>query len=108
MDEGRNRTLEVEQGLQLDGCLGFAKRRPLEQTQTQIDGVVIQCVDRVLAMEAQVLVQIELSSAADQYCDLVVSHAQVARLVCVGQGGELNAVSKYFCVKFARVGSKPH
>ena len=34
VDEGGNRAPEVEQGVQLDGSLGFEKRRPLEQTQT--------------------------------------------------------------------------
>lgn len=35
VDEGRNRAPEVQQGMQLDGCLGFAKRRPLEQALKQ-------------------------------------------------------------------------
>ena len=108
VDEGRNRASEVQQGVQLDGCLGFAKRRPLEQAQAQIDGGGIQCVDRVLEIEPQVLVQIQLASTSDQYCSQVGPDAPVARLVGIGQGGAVNAVAKSHGVQLARVGSKSH
>ena len=106
--EGRNRAPEVEQGVQLDGCLGFAKRRPLEQAQAQIDGGGVQRVDRVLEIESQVLVQIKLASAANQNCSQVGPDAPVARLVGIGQGGAVNAVAKSHGVQLARVGSKSH
>jgi len=108
VDEGRNGAPEVQQGVQLDGCLGFAKRRPLEQTQTQIDGGGVQGVDRVLEIEPQVLVQIKLASAPDQNRSQVGPDSPVARLVGIGQGGAVNALAKSHGVKLARVGSKSH
>jgi hypothetical protein len=106
--EGVNRAPEVQQGVQLDGCLGYAKRRPLQQAQEQIDGGGIQCVDCVLEIESQVLVQIKFASALDQYCGQVGPDSPVARLVGIGQGGAVNAVTKSHGVKLARVGSKSH
>jgi len=108
VDEGRNRAPEVEQGVQLDGGLGFAKRCPLEQAQTQIDGGGIQCVDRILEVEPQVLVQIKFASTSDQNCSQVGPDSPVARLVGIGQGGAVNAVAKSHGVQLARVGSKRH
>ncbi len=108
LDKGRNRASEVQQDVQLDGCLGFAKRRSVEQTQTQIDGGGIQRVDRVLEIEFQVLAQIKLASAPDQNWGQVGSDSPVARLVGIGQGGALTAVSKSHGVQLARVGSKRH
>jgi hypothetical protein len=108
VNEGRNRASEVQQGVQLDGCLGFAKRRPVERAQAQIDGGGIQCVDRVLEIESQVLVQIKLASAPDQNCSQVGPNSPVARLVGIGQGRAVNAVAKSHGVQLARVGSKSH
>jgi hypothetical protein len=104
VDEGRNRASEVQQGVQLDGYLGFAKRRPVEQT--QVDGGGIQCVDRVLEIEPQVLVQIKIASSPDQSCSQVGLDSPVARLVGIGQGRAVKAVAKSHIVNLARVGSK--
>jgi len=108
VDEGWNRAPEVQQGMQLHGCLGFAKRRPLEQAQAQIDGGGIQCVDRVLEIEPQVLVQIKFASTPNQNRSQVGPDSPVARLVGIGQGGAVNAVAKSHGVQLARVGSKSH
>ena len=108
VDKGRNRASEVQLDVQLDGCLGFAKRRPVEQTQTQIDGGGIQRVDRFLEIESQVLAQIKLASAPDHNWGQVGPDSPVARLVGIGQGGAVNAVSKSHGVQLARVGSKRH
>lgn len=108
VNEGGNRAPEVQQCVQLDGCLGFAKRRPLEQAQAQIDGGGVQCVDCILEIEPQVLVQIKLASTSDQYCGQVGPDSPVARLVGIGQGGAVNAVAKSHGVQLARVGSKSH
>ncbi|MEY3740509.1 MAG: hypothetical protein RLZZ192_1185, partial [Pseudomonadota bacterium] len=108
VDEGWNRAPEVEQGVQLDGRLDFAKRRPLEQAQAQVDGDGVLGVDRVLEIESQVLVQIKLAITSDQNCGQVGPYAPVARLVGIGQGGAVNAVAKSHGVKLARVGSKSH
>jgi hypothetical protein len=108
VDEGRNRASEVQQGVQLDGCLGFAKRRPVEQAQTENDGGGIQCVGRVLEIEPQVLVQIKLASAPDQSCSQVGPDSPVARLVGIVPVRAVNAVAKSHGMQLARVGSQGH
>ena len=53
VDEGWDTAAQVQQRMELDSGLGFAKRCPVEQAQTQIDGGRVQCVDRVLEFEPQ-------------------------------------------------------
>ena len=108
MDEGRNRTAKVDQGLQLDGSLGLAKRRQLEQAQTQVNGSGVQGVDRILEIEFQVLVQIKLARATDQNSSQVEPMSSVGRLVGTCQGGAVNSVAKSHGVQLAQVGSKSH
>ena len=108
VDECWNGASQVQQGMELDGSLGFAKRGPVEQAQTQIDGGGVQRVDRVLELQPQVLVQVKLASAPDQNCGQVGPNAPIARLVGIGQGGAVNAVAKAHGVKFAGVGSQRH
>jgi hypothetical protein len=108
MGEGENRAPEVKQGLLLDVFLGFEKRRPLEQAEAQIDGGSVQCVDRIIEIEFQVFVQINLASSTDQNCGQVGSDTPIARLVCIGHGGATNAVAKLHGVQLAQSGSKGH
>ena len=98
MDEGRNRAPEVEQGVKLGCGLGFAKRRPLEQAQTQIEGGGVQCINRVLEIESQVLVQIKLAIAANQNRSQVGPDSPVARLVGVGLGGTQPTINSIISV----------
>jgi hypothetical protein len=108
VEEGRNRASEVQQGVQHDGCLCFAKQRPVKQAQIHIDGVGIQCLDRFLEIEPQVLVYIKLESVPVQNCSQVVLDSTVARLVGIGQVRAVNAVAQSHGVKLARIGSKRH
>ncbi len=104
VDEGWDGAPQVQQGMKLDGSLGFAKRGPVEQAQTQIDGGGVQSVDRVLELQPQVLVQVKLASAPNQNGSQVGPDSPIARLVGIGQGGSVNAVAKAHGVELARVG----
>ena len=108
VNEDRNRAPEVQQCVQLDGYLDFGKRRLLKQAKAQIDGSGVLGVNRILEIESQVLVQIELESALKQNCSQVGPNSPVARLVGKGQGEKVNAVAKSHGVQLARVGSKSH
>ena len=77
-DECRNGASQVQQGMDLDGSLGFSKRGPVEQAQAQIEGGGVQRVDRVLELQPLVLVQVKLASAKDQNCGQVGSNAPIA------------------------------
>ena len=65
-------------------------------------------LDRVLAIESQVLVQIKLASAPDHICSQVEPGSPIARLVGIGQCGAVNAVAKSNDLQLARVGSQRH
>ena len=106
VDEGWNTTSQVQQCVELDGGLGFAKGSPVEQAQAQIDGGGVQGVDRVLEFEPQVLVQIKFASSPNQNCGQVGPNAPVSGLVGIGQGGSVNAVSKAHGVQLAGVGTQ--
>jgi hypothetical protein len=107
LDEGRNRDSKVQQAAQVHCYLGFAKQRPVELTQAQIDCGSIQCVERVLEIESQVLVPIKFANSPNQNCNQVGPDSQIARLVGIVQGGAV-AVAKSDCVWLARIGSKTH
>ena len=108
LTQGKNRASEVQQGVLLHRCLGLAKRRPVEQIQTQIAAGGIQRVDRILEIESQVIVQIKLTGTSRQKCGQEGPDSPVARLVGIGQGGAINAVAKSHCVQLDRVGSEHH
>ena len=108
VDEGWDTAAQVQQGMELDSGLGFAKRCPVEQAQTQIDGGGVQCVNRVLELEPQVLVHVKLASAPDQNRSQVGPDAPVARLVGIGQGGAVHAVAKAHGIEFGGVGAQRH
>ena len=53
VDEGGDRAAQVQQRVQLDGRLGRAKRRPVEQAQAQVDGGGVQRIDGVVELDAR-------------------------------------------------------
>ena len=108
MDKCWNGVTQVQQGLELDDSLGFANRSPVEQAETQIDGGGLQCVNRFLKNESQVLVYVKLASAPDQNRSQVGTDAPVTRFVGIGQGRSVHAVDQAHGVKFAGVGSHRH
>ena len=48
-----NTAAQVQQGVQLDGRFGRAKRRPVKQAQAQIDGAGIECVYGVVQLDTE-------------------------------------------------------
>ena len=98
---------QVQQGVQLDRTLGLAKRRPIEQAQTQIDRGCVQRIDGVLEIESdQVRVAVELARATNQQRGDVRPNAPIARFVDIGQRRAMNAVSQSHRIEFVRVGTK--
>ena len=101
--------LQVQKRVQLDCTLGFAKRRPVEQAQTQIDRGCIQCVDGVLQVESdQVRVAVELARSTNKQCSDIRPNAPIARFVGIGQRRAMNAVTLTHRIEFVRVGAKCH
>ena len=98
---------QVQQSVQLDRALGFAKGSPVEQAQTQIDRGCVQRVDGFLQIESDnIRVAVELARATDQQCSDVRPNTPIARFVGIGQCRAMNAVTQSYRIKFARVGPK--
>lgn len=95
---------QVQQRVQLDGCLGGAKRRPLEQGQTQIDGAGVQRVDGVVQANVQRIACVKFARTASQHGGQVRPDTPVARFVGIGQRGALDRRTKAHRVQLARVG----
>src|SRR5271169_3528182 len=85
VDEGGNRSPQVEQRVQLHGRLGGAKRRPREHRQAQIDGRGIEGIHGVGQFYPEVFVDVERTGLDDQPLSQLEVDAPVARLVGVGQ-----------------------
>jgi hypothetical protein len=79
----RNRS--CQQRVQLDGRLGGAKRRPLEQAQTQIDGGGVQRIDAGIEFQHRRLLGIQRSGPHDQSLSQRVVDAPVSLIQRVGQ-----------------------
>src|SRR5882724_9180546 len=85
MNEARDGTAQVEQGVQLDRSLGLAKRGPGKQRQAKIDGGGVQRIHSVGQIHRQRFVRIKLAGDDYQSLSKFVVDAPVARLVGIGQ-----------------------
>jgi len=85
MDEGRDVAAQIEQRMQPDGSLGLLERRPRKHRQAQVDGRGVECIDGVLQIDAEGLVDIQRPGDADQALGEVGVDAPVAHRVRIGQ-----------------------
>ena len=66
VDEGRDRPAQVQQRVHLHRRLGAAKRSPIEQAQTQVDGGRVQRVDRRIEFQSRWFCGVEVPGSHDQ------------------------------------------
>ena len=85
VNEGGDVAAQIEQRMQLDGCLGRAERRPRKYRQTQIDGRGVERVDGFLQIDAEGLLRIQRPGDADQALGEIGVDAPVAHSVGIGQ-----------------------
>ncbi len=85
VNEGRNVPAQVEQRMQLDRCLGRAKRSPWKKRQTQVYGRGIQGVYGVVQIDAKTVVAVQLARTTNQQCGQVCPDVPIASLVGIGQ-----------------------
>ena len=81
MDECRNGTAQIQQRMHLDGGLGRAKRRPVEQRQAQIDRRGVECIDRIGQIQTKICIAVKFASATDKYGCQVAPNAPIPRFV---------------------------
>jgi hypothetical protein len=77
--------VQIEQRMQLDGCLGRAEHRPRKYRQTQIDSRSVERVDGFLQIDAEGLLRIQRPGDADQALGKIGIDAPVAYSVSIGQ-----------------------
>jgi len=85
-----DRSTQIHQGVKFDGGFCRAKRRPRKQTQTQIDGGRIQCVNggahQRFELGARCIVGVKWASHADQMMCQIGKDFPWPNAVRVGQG----------------------
>ena len=86
------------------GGLGRSKRCPLEQAQTDIDGAGVQCIDRVVQIDAKSISRVELASTTDKNRREVRPDHPIARLVGVGQRRAFDRRTKSHRIQLAGIG----
>ncbi len=93
MDEGRNIAAQIEQRMEFDRTFVFAKARPGEERQAQIDGRRIEGIDRIFQLYAEAVLGVEFARRPDQAEGEVLINAPVACLVGIGQGAAGNTAT---------------
>jgi len=78
--------VQIDERVQFDGSLAFAKLGPGKQRETKIDGRRIESVGRLIQIDGEGIVGIELPGVGDEDVGEVAADAPVAPLVGVGQG----------------------
>jgi hypothetical protein len=108
VDEGGNRSPQIEQRVQLHGRFGGAKRRPREHRQAQIDGRGIEGIHGIGQFYAEVLVDVEPAGLDDQPLSQLEVDAPVARLVGIGQRRASDRCADPHVVKLAGLSCQTH
>lgn len=85
VNEGGDVAAQIEQRMQLDGCLGRAEHSPRKYRQTQIDRRAVERVDGFLQIDAEGLLRIQRPGDADQALGKIGIDAPVAHSVGIGQ-----------------------
>jgi len=85
VDKTRNVAAEIDQRVQFDGALAFAKLGPGKQLQTEIDCGRIERVNRFLEMDRQSFARIEFAGVGNEAGGELEINAPVSGLVGLGQ-----------------------
>lgn len=101
MDKRRDIPAQIEQGVQLHGCLGSAKVRPWKQRQRQIDRRGVERIGGVFELDAEVLASIELAPRLDETQGQIAIDAPVPFLVGIGERAARNAAANAEVIQLA-------
>jgi len=85
MDKTGNVAPQVEQRMQFDRSLGRAKRRPRKHRQTQIYRGGVECINRLVQIDAKGFVRVKLPGDSNQALREVGIDSPVSRCIGVGQ-----------------------
>ena len=89
--------MQVQQGMQFDGCLGRTERCPRVDRQAQVDGGGVEGVDRSVQLQPQRFLGVQRAGNADQVLGEVGVHLPGTRRIGIGE-----------CVARNRLAAKAH
>jgi len=107
-DEGKGRDIssQIEQGMEFDCRFRLAEMCPREQRQAQVDGCGVKCIDRLLQLQAEVVLGIKPSSLRDKYLGEISIDTPVPFLIGFGQGTSSDTSSNTHVVTSGRDGTQ--
>ena len=105
-DHARNRASQVHLGMEFDGPFVLPKRGPREKGETEIDCRGIQGISRLVQLQPEVLVHIQLSGNFDQHLSKVGVDAPIPSFVCIGQCTSRNSAPDPCVIKLGLHGPK--
>lgn len=87
MDENMNGATQIDNRVGLDGRLGREEVCPGKQTQTQVDGGGVHCIERFLDSQSNVFALIGFDCGRNQSMTECFEQSPIASFVGVGQSG---------------------
>jgi hypothetical protein len=87
MDENGNGATQIDNRVGLDGRLGRAEVCPRKQTQTQVDGGGVHCIEGFLDSQSNVVALMNFDCGRNQSMPECFEQSPIASLVGVGQSG---------------------
>ncbi len=93
-DAGRNRPTQIDLSMKLDARLGLTEIGPWEKRQRQVYGRGVECIDRVVQIQAKILARIERSGLLHQTLGEVLPDSPVSRFVGIGESGFCNRLGE--------------
>ena len=106
MNEGRDIAPQIEERMELDCALVFAKSRPGEERQAQIDSGRVECIDRMRQFQAEAVFGIEFARFLNQAEGEILIDAPVATLVGIRQCALGNAAANAQMVELGGMGAQ--
>ena len=86
LDKRRDRTPQIEKGMELDGAFAFAEKGPGKKRQTEVDRGGVEGIDGVLEFQTEILVGVKTTGLGDEDLGEIGVNAPIALFVGVSQG----------------------
>lgn len=103
VDKGWDCVPQVQKSVDLNRRLGRTKQGRRDKAHAQVDGAVVQVINRVLQIQPQVFFDTDFAAPSDQDCSKIGPDCPISSLVGTGQGAFLDQGANPHSIEFARV-----
>jgi len=93
LDKRRDRTPQIEKGMELDGAFAFAEKGPGKKRQTEVDGSRVEGVDGVFEFQTKILVGVKTTGLGNEDLSKIGVNVPIALFVGVSQGVPRNTAT---------------